>query len=97
MSDEHSDVERAALRISLLALRCDLAMARDCGQDGTCAIAPGCQRHWEERNRELWARAEAAEAKLAELVRAVRDWYGGKKLPTLHDIVDKYSKPDGGA
>lgn len=29
--------------------------ARDCGQEGVCAIAPGCQRHWAERNRELTA------------------------------------------
>jgi hypothetical protein len=27
--------------------------ARDCGQEGVCATPPGCQRHWEERNREL--------------------------------------------
>lgn len=27
--------------------------ARDCGQDGVCAISPGCQRHWLERNGEL--------------------------------------------
>lgn len=27
--------------------------ARDCGQDGVCAITPGCHRHWQERNREL--------------------------------------------
>jgi len=26
---------------------------RDCGQDGVCAISPGCARHWQERNREL--------------------------------------------
>lgn len=25
----------------------------DCGQDGVCALSPGCNRHWEERNREL--------------------------------------------
>ncbi len=27
--------------------------AIDCGQDGVCRVAPGCQRHWAERNREL--------------------------------------------
>jgi hypothetical protein len=26
---------------------------RDCGQRGVCRTAPGCARHWEERNREL--------------------------------------------
>ena len=25
----------------------------DCGQDGVCAISPGCVRHWAERNAEL--------------------------------------------
>jgi len=25
----------------------------DCGQDGVCKLSPGCNRHWEERNREL--------------------------------------------
>ena len=29
--------------------------ARDCGQDDVCKAPPGCQRHWEERNRELVA------------------------------------------
>ncbi len=25
----------------------------DCGQTGVCKLSPGCNRHWEERNREL--------------------------------------------
>ncbi len=25
----------------------------DCGQDGVCKLSPGCNRHWEERNRDL--------------------------------------------
>jgi predicted HTH domain antitoxin len=25
----------------------------DCGQDGVCRLSQGCNRHWEERNREL--------------------------------------------
>lgn len=29
--------------------------ARDCGQEGVCAIAPGCQRHWADSNREIVA------------------------------------------
>lgn len=29
--------------------------ARDCQQDDVCKLTPGCQRHWEERNRELVA------------------------------------------
>jgi hypothetical protein len=33
--------------------------AVDCGQNGPCAVAPGCQRHWEKRNRELVAERDA--------------------------------------
>jgi hypothetical protein len=39
----------------------------DCGQDGPCVKAPGCNRHWEERNRELVSEVRELEAKLAEL------------------------------
>jgi hypothetical protein len=39
--------------------------ARDCGQEGVCANPPGCQRHWEERNRELVRERDEARA-LAE-------------------------------
>lgn len=46
--------------------------ARDCGQDGVCAIAPGCQRHWAERNRELVAERDAT---LARAARAVETAY----------------------
>lgn len=62
--------------------------ARDCGQAGVCAIAPGCQRHWEERNRELVGKLERvrgvawywtgdAEDALAE-IRAILDDKGAK-------------------
>ena len=30
-----------------------MADNEDCGQDGVCKLSPGCDRHWEERNREL--------------------------------------------
>jgi hypothetical protein len=30
-----------------------LQSAEDCGQDTVCKVPPGCQRYWEERNREL--------------------------------------------
>ena len=50
-----------------------LAYQIDCEQDGVCAVSPGCNRHWQERNRELVAerdaaiaRAESAEKQLAE-------------------------------
>lgn len=35
--------------------------ARDCGQDGVCALSPGCQRHWQERNTELAREADTLE------------------------------------
>lgn len=41
----------------------------DCQQDGVCAFAPGCTRHWEERNRELLRERDEARA----LVRAFLD------------------------
>ena len=34
----------------------------DCGQDGVCALSPGCNRHWEERNRELVRELEETRA-----------------------------------
>ena len=49
----HSDIaEKEATIARLTAL---LNAARDCGQADVCATPPGCQRHWEERNRELAA------------------------------------------
>ena len=34
----------------------------DCGQDGVCKLSPGCNRHWEERNRELIRERDEARA-----------------------------------
>lgn len=34
----------------------------DCGQDGVCKLSPGCNRHWEERNRELVRERDEARA-----------------------------------
>ena len=34
----------------------------DCGQDGVCRLSPGCNRHWEERNRELVRERDEARA-----------------------------------
>lgn len=53
-------------------LRASLEKARDCGQDTVCVLSPGCQRHWEERNRELVAERDAARADL-ETARRERD------------------------
>jgi len=37
-------------------------MSDNCGQDGVCAEAPGCSRHWAERVREVMAERDAAKA-----------------------------------
>jgi hypothetical protein len=47
--------------------------ARDCGQDGPCAIAPGCQRHWAERNHELWAEVERFRETLRTVAKRQRE------------------------
>ena len=52
------DAEIARLTAELAAARAEV----DCGQDGPCAKAPGCARHWQERNRELVAELAAARA-----------------------------------
>jgi len=39
----------------------------DCGQDGVCALAPGCDRHWGERCRELMAERDEARAEVERL------------------------------
>lgn len=44
----------------------------DCGEEGACGFSPGCNRHWEERNRELVAERDAALAKFAELREAIQ-------------------------
>ena len=46
--------------------------ARDCGQDGGCALSPGCQRHWMERNTELWRERDEALERLANVRAALR-------------------------
>lgn len=43
---------------------------RDCGQAGACAVSPGCQRHWQERNAELVRERDEARA---ALIRAQED------------------------
>jgi hypothetical protein len=63
--------------IMLAAQVVELERWIDCGQDGPCAKAPGCNRHWEERNgelvrevRDLQSQLEAKEKRVAELEEA---------------------------
>ena len=62
---EKRDAEIARLTAELAAARAEV----DCGQDGPCAKAPGCARHWQERNRELVAELAAARAVTAGVCR----------------------------
>lgn len=48
----------------------------DCGQDGVCRLSPGCNRHWEERNRELVRERDEARALLV-----TPDGYGFVYIP----------------
>lgn len=40
-------------------------MSDNCGQDGVCAEAPGCSRHWAERVREVMAERDELKSRLA--------------------------------
>ena len=52
-------------------LEAKLAEARDCGQSVVCVVPPGCQRHWEERCRELVGKLAEVTTALASLVGAL--------------------------
>lgn len=45
---------------------------RDCGQDGVCAIAPGCIRHFAERGNELVGERDDLRAELATAANVTR-------------------------
>ncbi len=56
------EAENAALKKRVA----EMEMQLDCGQDGVCAArAPGCNRHWEERNRELVTEVRGLQSQLA--------------------------------
>jgi len=59
--------EAARLTAELAAARAEV----DCGQDGPCAKAPGCARHWQARNRELVDELAAARAVPADVEAAI--------------------------
>ena len=68
------DAEIAESDQEIERLTGELAAARtevDCGQDGPCAKAPGCARHWQERNRELVEQLAAARAVPADVEAAL--------------------------
>ena len=86
--------EFAALRADLARVTTERDAARDCGQDGGCALSPGCQRHWLERNAELVRERDEA---LADAGRAASDltaaWTATgvagtvRGLTTLADVI----------
>lgn len=62
------------LRAEIARLTAELDAARaevNCGQDGPCVKAPGCARHWQERNRELADELAAARAVPADVEAAI--------------------------
>jgi hypothetical protein len=56
----------------LAAKDAEIAKVANCGQEAVCVTSPGCQRHWQERNRELLDRATAAERERDEARADVR-------------------------
>ena len=75
MFDEEPDRDpHGECRAEVARLTAELSAARlevDCGQDGPCAKAPGCARHWQERNRELVDELAAARAVPADVEAAI--------------------------
>lgn len=78
--------------VSLTAMRAqrdeEKARRENCGQDGVCAIAPGCDRHWAERNAELCAQRDEAR----ELVRR---YVEGDCLYEVQRLLSGVSLPAG--
>lgn len=69
-----------AMSAEIARLTAELAAARaevNCGQDGPCVKAPGCARHWQERNRELADELAAARAVPADVEALVKDAVDG--------------------
>lgn len=65
-----AEVAKRDAEIARLTAELDVARAEvNCGQDGPCAKAPGCARHWQERNRELVAELAAARAVTVDVCR----------------------------
>lgn len=87
-------------------LTAELTTARaeaDCGQAGVCAIAPGCARHWQERNRELaeeLARRDSAGQTVGALLEPAHivefdfegDWHQAKRVDRLRYWQVRYWK-----
>lgn len=56
LAAETLEQERHARQVAeatLAGVRDARTKIEDCGQDGVCKLSPGCNRHWEERSREL--------------------------------------------
>ena len=93
------DAEIAESDQEIERLTGELAAARtevDCGQDGPCAKAPGCARHWQERNRELVEQLAAARAVPADVEAALSgawaDGYDEGRTDALRRPEDHHRK-----
>jgi len=61
----------------------------DCGQDGVCKLSPGCNRHWEERNRELARENEVLHSKNASLSSQVESM-----AMRIESLAEELAKPE---
>lgn len=58
----HIRAARDSAITALATVTAERDAIRDCGQDGVCALAPGCMRHFAERGRELVTERDAMRA-----------------------------------
>lgn len=71
--ETYAEHPMSKLRAERDDLAAKLAELEDCGQDGVCALSPGCVRHWRERNSEIAAKLVDVEAQCAAMRSALAD------------------------
>lgn len=105
-----SPAQRDAWRATATNVARVIVRELDCGQDGVCAIAPGCLRHWKERAAELVRERDAAAARVTELTEELeasaarhaleverhRPWRSAESWETPHDFScpTEHTRPD---
>ena len=67
----------------------------DCGQAGVCANAPGCMRHWAERNAEMSRLSDANANDYAELVASLSKLEGGHWYNRAAELADNLTAVQG--
>lgn len=68
----------------------------DCGQDGVCKLSPGCNRHWEERNRELVRENETLRSNSNHLSseNASLAWQVESMAMRIESLAEELAKPE---